>query len=630
MAGPVNRAEAIALADELEALEFSLVEAVEPSDWTEDPLPLAQFMAEHMNLPLWELQRQDLETFLGSTVEDTKQLFSQTPPTPYNCGVLAYGKGSGKDLIASAMIVWFVHVLFCLRSPKEFLEHQPSEAIDILLASPTLRQTRNITFSKLKKRLKGWGWLKDKLVALGISSPTRYLQRATEAADTIRLPHDINIYNVPLLGANAEGFNTLAFILSEFAGMESDTSAETATQVLNTFISSGKTRFNRAWKGFVASFPRSLNDPQEKIIEQHEVGMFPELFVVRRPTWEVHPFRRFEDFKTDFERDPEGSWAKYGARPRAAVEAFFRSPELIVRHASGGDLGLFEKFFKDWGAIAIERMANRMPDPIAQRDSVGDAVLDAFGFPRLHPWVKGKQGIDYYCHIDIGLSRDSSGLAVGHLKEMAGGLMPVVDLAFRWKPSHFANFGDILRHDWRRPPGETYTETVNAAEIDLNTVTDFAIWLQRGLGFNLEGVTCDGFNSAQLLQTLLQADIPVALHVVDKKDYDESKSVVYGRNLQYRCDRILHHELTKLEIRAGKVEAPRTRTSDGGKVDSHKDLADAFASVVARLCRMVAAVEDFAVLPEPDEPEEGEASTQVDVNADFSEAQKRLMDEFFR
>ncbi|MDA0673785.1 MAG: hypothetical protein O3C67_08795 [Cyanobacteria bacterium] len=618
---------ALALADELEGLQ-GLVEEAEPGDWIEDPLPLAEFMAQHMGLPLWPLQRQDLESFLGGSVDATKALFSQNPPTPYNCGVLAYGKGSGKDLIASAMIVWFVHVLFCLRSPKDFLEHEPTEAIDILLASPTLRQTRNITFAKLKKRLKGWKWLQDKLAALGIANPQRYLERATEAADTIRLPHDINIYNVPLLGANAEGFNTIAFILSEFAGMESDASAETATQVLNTFISSGKTRFNRAWKGFVASFPRSLNDPQEKIIEQHEAGLFPELFVVRRPTWEVHPYRNFDDFRTDFERDPEGSWAKYGAKPRAATEAFFRSPELIVRHASGGDRGLFERFFQGWGAIALERLTSRMPDPLAERDSVGDAALDAFGFPRLQPWVKGKQGVDYYCHIDIGLSRDSSGFAVGHLRETPAGSLPVLDLAFRWKPAHFAGFGDILRHDWLRP-GQTYTETVNAAEIDLKTVTDFCIWLVRGLGFTLEGVTCDGFNSAQLMQTLVQADIPVALHVVDKKDYDELKSAIYGRYLQYRSDRILHHELTKLEIRAGKVDAPRTRTKEGEKVSSHKDLADGAAAVVARLCRQVAALEDFAILPEADPEEVEPESTPVEVAGNFSEAQQALMDEFF-
>lgn len=616
---------AIACAEQLDSISAVTHEA---SPWLEDPLPMGEFMSSHMNLPLWPQQQADLEAFLGSSGDDAKRLFSQSPPTPYNCGVLAYGKGSGKDLLASAAIVWFIHVLLCLRSPKEFLGHEPSEPIDILLASPTLRQTRNITFTKLKNRLRGWEWLHGRLGALGISDPSRYLERATEAADTIRLPHDINVYNVPLLGTNAEGFNTLAFVLSEFAGMESDAGAETATSVLNTFISSGKTRFNRAWKGFLASFPRSLNDPQERIIEQHGAGLFPELFVVRRPTWEVHPHRTFDDFSSDFARDPEGSWAKYGARPRAAVEAFFRSPELIVKNASGGDLALFSAQFKGWDERAIARLADRVPDPCTGRDGAGDALLDAYGFPRLKDWVRGLSGGEYVGHLDIGLSRDSSGLAIAHTQETPQGILPILDLAVRWRPSHFADFGDILRHDWLH--GGTYTESVSAAEVDLKTIADFVIWLSRDRGFTFSHFSCDGFNSAQLMQTLSQSDIPVGLHVADKADYDELKGAIYGRRLQYRCDRVLHHELVKLELRAGKVEAPRTRTTGESRTDSHKDLADAVAVVVGRLCRTVAATEDFAILPEAESLDmEPDSSTAVELGGDSSDLQRRLMSEFF-
>ncbi|MDA0865385.1 MAG: hypothetical protein O2890_03015, partial [Cyanobacteria bacterium] len=315
--------EAIALAGEIELIFADAID-VEVTPWVEDPLPLPQFMQEHMGLSLWPMQQQDLKAFLGSTVEDTKRLFTQDPPSPHNCGALVWGKGSGKDLVSSAALAWFVHILLCLRNPQEFLGLEASEAIDIALASPTLRQTRRITFTKLKNRFRGWNWLKHRCEDLGIKDPDRYLKRATDAADFIELPHQIRIHNIPLIAASAEGFNLLAFVLSEFAAMESEAGAETAGEVLNAFISSGKTRYQRGWKGFLASFPRSLADPQEKIIEQHEAGQFPELYVVRRATWEVHPRRTYEDFKDDFLRNPEDAWAKYGARPRAAVESYFR------------------------------------------------------------------------------------------------------------------------------------------------------------------------------------------------------------------------------------------------------------------------------------------------------------------
>lgn len=622
---------AIATASALENYFSTTVELA--SDWVEDPLPLADFMAEHMGIPLWPVQQEDLEAFLGSTTADAKRLFSQDPPGEHNCGVLAWGKGSGKDLLSSGALAWFVHVLLCMRNPQEFLGLEQTEAIDLALASPTLRQTRRITFTKLRNRLKNWDWLHRRCAELGIRNPDRYLKRATEAADFVELPHKIRIHNLPLIATSTEGFNLLAFILSEFAGMESEVGAETATEVLSAFISSGKTRYKRAWKGFLASFPRSSNDPQEKIIEQHEAGEFPELYVVRRATWEVHPGRKFEDFESDFRRNPEDSWAKYGAKPRAATDNYFRSPELIVRHSSGGDRKLLQKYFSHLNPAQLDWLANRVPDPIAARDFVEDVLLDEWGFPRLHDWFRGKEATDYYAHIDIGLSRDSTGMAIGHLEQTEAGQLPVLDLVFRWKATHFAQFGDIRRHDWRG--GDPYTERVDAAEIDLHTVTDFTIALQRLRGFNFEMVSCDGFNSAQLMQTLLQADIPVSLHVVNKADYDEFKGLIYSRQIQYRCDRILFHELNKLEIRGQKVEAPRTRAGAGDKgTDSHKDLADAAARVAARLCQMVASTEDFVVLPEvgEDAGEDAIATPKGKIESIeppvFSEIQQQLFDEF--
>ncbi|NER81433.1 MAG: hypothetical protein F6K42_18075 [Leptolyngbya sp. SIO1D8] len=777
-----NGASVIALLGDDWYLDSAAAENTDP--WLEDPQPLAVFMENSMGIPLWPVQRQDLEAFLGSTVEDTKRLFTQEPPTPYNCGALVYGKGclgpdehltdaatgktrtvsewaqlkvplllpswngsevvlrvtspvyrkgrsplyrvtlkdgrsftatsehqclspegwlplknfrvghtrllttpqkglytsridvsfhieildiqelgessyydltvpgthcyfdsqgichhnSGKDLIASAMLAWFVHILFCLRSPKEFLGLEPSEAIDIALASPTLRQTRRITFTKLKNRLRGWGWLKNRLRDLGVANPSKYLKKATDAADYIELPHDIRIHNIPLIAASSEGFNTIAFILSEFAAMESDATAETADEVLNSFMSSGKTRFRKAWKGFLASFPRSLNDPQEKIVEQHENGLFPELFVVRRATWDVHPGRTFEDFATDFERDPEGSWAKYGAQPRAATESYFRSPELIVKHASGGDLTLFQRTFKNRTPAQHQWLCDRLPDPIAARDLIGDVALNEYGFPRLSEWFWGQSGREYWAHIDIGLSRDSTGVAIGHLEDTGTGFLPVLDLTFRWKASHFAEFGDIRRYSWRYDretqqftSGQEYTENIQAAEIDLKTVTDFMLWLKAARGFHFEGVSCDGFNSAQLMQTLLQFDIPVNLHTVDKEDYDELKGAIYTRQLQYWCDRALFHELSKLEIRNGKVDAPRTKTDSGSqKTDSHKDEADAAARVAAVLCKLVAVQTDFVQLPDVDEEldSEPEPESRAIAAGDYSEVQQRLLDEF--
>jgi hypothetical protein len=611
---------------------------VSSDPWREQPLTLAQFCEQMMGIALWPVQQECLEAFLGSTPGDAKALFSQTPPTSYNCGVLAWGKGSGKDMTSAICLAWFTHILYCLKHPQEFLGLEPTEAVDLAIASPTLRQTRRVTFLKLKNRFRRWPWLREVMRSQHGLDFERHWRNHVQA-DLIELPLGpdggvLRVNNLPLDTGAAEGFNLLAFILSEYAGMEGEAAGDSATAVFETFLSSGKTRYNKAWKGFLASYPRSVNDPQEKLIESHESGKFPELYVVRRPTWEVHPGLTYADFEGDFVRNPESSWAKYGAQPRAATEAYFRSPDLIVKHASGGPRDLLGRYLKlEPAALAVA--CDRIPDPILERDQFDDVVLDPYGFPVLAPWFKGKPEREYYIHIDLGLTGDSAGFALGHLEPVGDRedrVIPVLDLHFRWKAAHFSERGRLLRYSWDegRPASEV---EILQSEIDLQTPVEFCIYLSRSLGFNLMRVTFDQFNSASAKQTLYHYGIQSQNLSVDRypRYYDELKGVIYARQLIYRIDAVLFGELRKLvRLSTGKIDAPRTKL--GENQDSHKDVADAVAAVIGTLCTLSAQSGEFYTLPEPEavdiEPA-ADIPQAIDVGG-LSSSQQRLMDEFFR
>lgn len=638
-----NAIAALAVLDDNRGDRGGILTPVSTDPWREHPLTLAQFCEKMMGIELWPVQQECLEAFLGSTPADAEALFSQNPPTPYNCGVLAWGKGSGKDMTSAICLAWFTHILYCLKHPQEFLELEPTEAVDLAIASPTLRQTRRVTFTKLKNRFKNWPWLREVMRDQYQIDFDRHWKNHVQA-DLIELPLGpdggvLRVNNLPLDTGAAEGFNMLAFILSEYAGLEGEAAGDSATAVFETFLSSGKTRYNRAWKGFLASYPRSVNDPQEKLIEAHESGKFPELYVVRRPTWEVHPRVSYEDLAGDFLRNPESSWAKYGAQPRAATEAYFRSPDLIVKHASGGPPDLLRKYLGLEGAD-LAAACDRIPDPILERDLFGDVILDPYGFPVLAPWVKGKPDREYYVHIDLGLTGDSAGFAMAHLEPIGDRedrVIPVLDLQFRWKAAHFSDRGQLLRHNWEdeeKPPGEV---EVLQSEIDLQTPVEFCIYLSRRLGFTLARVTFDQFNSATAKQSLYHYGIHSQNLSVDRypRYYDELKGVIYGRQLIYRIDPVLFAELRKLvRLSTGKIDAPRTKL--GKEQDSHKDVADAVAAVVGTLCTLSAQSGEFYTLPEP-EPLEGEGegdrtdeTEPLEITGDLSETQQRLMDEFFK
>lgn len=631
-----KRDNAIALLDELgDWDELTAVSSVATGDWIEDPLPIAEFCKKYLDVSPWPKQQEDLEKFLGSTQEDVKRLFTQDPPTCYNCGILCYGKGGGKDTLASISLVWFAHVLLCLRDPQVFLGLAPQEPIDIALASPTLRQTRRVTFTKLKNRMRTCTWLHEHLSRkeFAIADVGRYIKKATEAADFIELPHNIRIHNLPLLSSSAEGFNLLAFVISEFAGLESEAQGATAEALFNTFVTSCRTRFRKGWKGFLTSFPRSVADPQEQLIEAHNEGRFPELFVIRRPTWEVVPHLSYDDFASEFIRDPEGSSAKLGAQPRAATEAYFRSPDLIVKHSSGGPRDLLAKYF-DVDELRLQEICDRTPDPILERDMFGDMVPDEYGFPQLAPWFKGKENREYFVHIDLGLSADSAGFALAHLEPLGDRqdrLIPTLDLQFRWKASHFAEVGSLRRYDWEGD--RTLSVEVLQSEIDLDTCAEFCIYLARRLGFAIGRVSFDQYNSASARQKLHHYGLYSVNLSVDRNPglYDELKGLIYARQLIYRIDPILFAELRKLvRMPTGKIDAPRSKLAEAK--DSHKDIADAVAATVGTLAKLSANSGEFYTLPEPEDftQDEPEAESQAfELGGDASEMQKALMKEFF-
>ena len=91
---PKKQVNALALADlfdELASVSTGVEES--PNPWLEDPLPLGEFCRAYLDVTPWDTQQEDLSQFLGTTAADAKALFTQDPPTAYNCGILCYGKG---------------------------------------------------------------------------------------------------------------------------------------------------------------------------------------------------------------------------------------------------------------------------------------------------------------------------------------------------------------------------------------------------------------------------------------------------------------------------------------------------------------------------------------------------------
>ncbi|MBD2019301.1 hypothetical protein H6F43_03775 [Leptolyngbya sp. FACHB-36] len=600
------------------------------------PKSLDRFLFEELGIRLYPKQEEDLSAILGT---DPKRVFDAGTGLPQQ-GILAYGKGSGKDFIVSCVMLWGCHVLLCLKNPARYLGQADGENIDVLTVAYSLTQATTVLFFKIKARLKACGWFRSAIAELVPSiPPERYLKDGNGfvGTDSIHFPGNLRLWSVPATDA-AEGKNPILWAADEISAFSSPVRMNQAKHIYDILTSSARTRFDDRWKGFVISYPRHKEDFLMQLIRSVQLGQASDTYAVVRSSWEVNPSITRESLQVDYDRDPEGAACRYECKPPAAVDAYFRSPELLLLHASGAPIDLLTQYL-DLPDDVLHVIAELGQSPLLETDDWGDPILDRRGFPKLAPWFRGQsdpsgQPYEYWVHVDLGLTNDAAGFAIGHLHQSPLGLQPVIDLAFRWTANHFREFGEIHRQAWFFDTVDQ-TELVSAAEIDIRTVREFLFFLRQARGFNLALVTFDGFNSAETMQELRKRDVPVGSHTVDKSDYDEFKGLVYDRRLRYYAYPILIRESYKLQIVNGsKVDAPRTKTKVGdreGKTDSHKDVSDAAAAIVARMARLKdESVEFYQMPPVESLFERSIGPIQIEASAEsISAAQKSILQAFF-
>ena len=58
--------------------------------------------------------------------------------------------------------------------------------------------------------------------------------------------------------------------------------------------------------------------------EDHIISYkMPKMFALKRPTWDINPTRKIEDFTPDFYTDPTDALSRFACMPPDATDAFF-------------------------------------------------------------------------------------------------------------------------------------------------------------------------------------------------------------------------------------------------------------------------------------------------------------------
>jgi len=526
-----------------------IIDILDGEEFDEKPVDLKTFVTspEYLGLPpLSELQYELIERSSQIYKESTlKKLFGEDEggkrfKQTCNEVIAQLGKGSGKDYCSTISVAYIVYLLLCLKDPATYYGKPPGDSIDILNIAINAQQANNVFFKGFKTRIDRSPWFVGK-----------YEPKASE----VKFDKSITVHSGHSERESWEGYNVIVVVLDEISGfaIENTTGhdqAKTGEAIYDMYRASVASRFPDFGKVILLSFPRFKNDYIQKhyesviaekqtVIQSKTMKMdedlpdgtegneitveweedhiksylFPKTYAIKRPTWDINPTKKIEDFKVDFYRNSLDALGRFACMPPEAVDAFFKSREKI------------------------EKAFNKM-----------NLAVDKFG--RLEEWFKPEPEKEYFLHVDLAQKHDHCAVSMAHVD--------------RWVNVRVTN-------DYSQPAPIVSVDAVRYwtptadKSVDFTEVKDYILSLKTR-GFNIRVCTFDRWNSHDMMQQLKQYGINTELLSVAKKHYDDMAMVVAEERLSGPAIKLLTDELLQLRIMRDKVDHPRKGS---------KDLADA-------------------------------------------------------
>ena len=459
--------------------------------------------------------------------------------------ILQLGKGSGKDFISTVACAYVVYKLLCLKDPATYFGKPAGDAIDLINVAINAQQAKNVFFKGFKTKIEKSPWFAGKYNA---------------KADSVEFDKSITVYSGHSERESHEGLNLLMAVLDEISGFATEVNTgneqgKTADNIYKAFRGSVDSRFPDLGKVVLLSFPRYQGDfisqryesviaeketierthnfimnedlPHDDPANQFEISWdedtilsykVPRVYAFKRPTWEVNPTRKIEDFKLAFYTDLGDAMMRFACMPTYASDAFFKQKEKL------------------------EKCMNTR-NPLDQ-------------FRRFDATFKADPEKVYYIHADLAQKHDKCAVAIAHVDKWVN-IQVIKD---------YEQVAPIVVVDavaWWEPKAE--------GPVNLSEVKQWIINLRRE-GFNIGMVSFDRWQSFDIQNELQAVGIKTETVSVAKKHYEDLAMMIYEERVAIPMIPILLEEMSELKIMKGnRVDHPRKRS---------KDLADAVCGAV--------------------------------------------------
>ena len=512
---------------------------VESLDYLGQP-PLSAIQYEIVEAMSQIYRKEDLQNLMG-TDKGARHFDKYTK----NEIILQLGKGSGKDHTSTVACAYVVYKLLCLKDPARYFGKPGGDAIDIINVAINAEQAKNVFFKGFRNKIEKSPWFAGKY---------------DPKVNSITFNKSITVYSGHSERESHEGLNLFMAVLDEISGFATEVGTgndqgKTADNIYKAFRGTVDSRFPDLGKVVLLSFPRYQGDfiskryedvimdkdtlerrykfvineelPEgpdnefEIVWEEDHIKSYkyPRMFALKRPTWEVNPTRKIDDFKIAFLTDPGDAMMRFLCTPTYSSDAFFKQRDKL------------EKCMTLRNPLDNHRRfdSNFKPDP--------DKT--------------------YYIHADLAQKHDKCAVAIAHVE--------------RW-----VNIQVIKDYEQVAPvvvvDAVAWWEPKIEGPVDLSEVKKWIMNLRRE-GFNVGMVTFDRWQSFDIQQELKAVGMRTDTVSVAKKHYEDLAMMIYEERVAMPMLPILLEEMSELKItdNGKRVDHPRKKS---------KDLADAVCGAV--------------------------------------------------
>jgi len=522
-----------------------------------------------------------------------------SPENYYYEAVLGGAIGIGKNYFSDMSLAYDLYKLSCLYSPQSYYELAPGSKIVFVHQSKTEKLAKEVVFDQFGGRLDASGYF-----------PSNFSHDRT-FKKVMKFPHNIEVLPISSADTSALGMNVFGAVIDEMNFMSKvkkskrreqflDQEYDQAEVLYTTILRRMESRFDRLGRLPGKIYLISSANYEEDFIDrkEREAEANPHIFVMHLAQWESFMNkdgtlnRKKYSGKKFFVRKPSENAAGgvYDEKPDVINEedesniievpiehkpAFERDLIGSLRDIAGVAVAHSSRFIdKNYITIAFNRYKsiygeNQIFTSQTIELAVNSDIQDLVNTNMLR---RLSSHGPFAVHIDLGISGDSAGVAVGHSIGSKD-----VGLRTAFNPET----GEVRRESKGSLPvygipGTLQVVPPRGGEIELNTLRELVGIICEHIP--VYWLTMDRYQSATFLQYFRSKSVNSSILSLDRKPdpYIETKFAIKEERVYIAENRVLLEEFPNLDQdnTTGKIDHPESGS---------KDLADSVAGVVYTL-----------------------------------------------